>query len=154
MNKLERKTNFVDSNVQGSLILRICLHWLGFLILTGSCFIFLQALLADPQIPFWERMQKTTTEFALLGVLMLAILPAFMLDSVRFSNRFVGPIFRLRRALRELKEHGHCETIKFRDHDFWQEIAEDFNAVANQVMERNSQAQSEPSAERAEEVPA
>ncbi len=149
MAEFERKTNFIDANVQGSLVLRICLHWIGFLILTGGCFIFLQALLSIADGSLWVRIQKTSREFMLLAVLMLAILPAFILDSIRFSNRFVGPIYRLRRALRELNEHGHCEEIRFREHDFWQEIADDFNAVAAKLMATRDPAVAEQTTEPA-----
>ncbi len=135
MKKFERKLNYIDGSVQGSLVRRIMLHWLSFLAIASFSFILLQALLGNPDLPLTDRIAKTVSEFALLGVLMLAILPAFVLDTIRFSNRFVGPIARLRRAFRELNEFGHCEPIKFRGNDFWQEVADEFNSIAARVHE-------------------
>ena len=64
---------------------------------------------------------------------MLCLFPAFALDTVRFSNRFVGPITRVRRCLRELGTTGETERITFRDDDFWAEMAEEFNAVTDRL---------------------
>jgi aconitase B len=64
---------------------------------------------------------------------MLTLMPAFLLDVVRFSNRFAGPIVRLRRFLRELGENGEVPPLKFRDDDFWMEIAKEFNVCRERI---------------------
>jgi len=69
---------------------------------------------------------------------MLALFPAFMLDTIRFSNRFVGPIARVRRHLRQLGE-GNTERCSFRDNDFWSELANEFNSVAERVEQLESE---------------
>ena len=45
-----------------------------------------------------------------------------------------GPLVRLRRSMRALARGEHVEPIKFREGDFWQEFAEEFNAVAARVQ--------------------
>jgi hypothetical protein len=133
MKKFERITNFVDSGVQGALVKRILMHWISFFAITAVCFVMLHSLLGNPDIPFMERISSTVSEFSLLGILMLATLPAFVLDTIRFSNRFVGPIMRLRRAMRELLDKGHTDPLKFRGEDFWKEVADDFNQVMARI---------------------
>ena len=134
MAKFERKKNYVDSGVQGGLVMRIMGHWLCFFGVTAFLFVVLKTMLGDPDTSMPERLSRAVSEYSLLGIIILAILPAFALDTIRFSNRFVGPVVRLRRALRELGDNGATETIQFRDNDFWQEIAADVNRVIERVQ--------------------
>ena len=122
-----RKQNYVDKSVQGGLVRRVLIHWVYFFGVTAFAFIVLQTLLGDPAVSILERMQDVVREYALLGILTLMLLPAFMLDTIRFSNRFVGPIVRLRRGLRELGETGTTDELRFRETDFWIEVAGEFN---------------------------
>ena len=62
-----------------------------------------------------------------VGVLLL---PLAVFDVLRLSNRFVGPFFRLRGAMRQLARGERVDPIFFRRGDFWQEFADEFNAVA------------------------
>jgi len=143
MAKLERKKNYVDSSVQGALIMRIMFHWVCFVGITAFLFVVLKTMLGDPDISMPERLTRAVSEYSLLGIVILAILPAFVLDTIRFSNRFVGPVVRLRRALRELGESGTTEPIQFRNNDFWQEIATDVNRVIQRIQTAK-QAEQEP----------
>ena len=129
MSTPKRKQNFVDSSVQGGLVRRIFFHWVMFFFVTGLAVLALKTLLGDPSHSFSERLQAEMGEFAIIGIIFLAVFPAFMLDTIRFSNRFVGPVGRLKKHLVQLGENGTSDEIKFRDNDFWQEIAEDFNKV-------------------------
>lgn len=133
MNAPKRKQNYVDASVQGGLIRRILFHWVMFLLVTAVTILTLKTLLGDPSQSFSARFQEQLGELVLLVVIFVAIFPAFMLDTIRFSNRFVGPIGRLRKHMIELGENGETTDIKFRDNDFWQEIAKEFNAV-NQLV--------------------
>jgi hypothetical protein len=68
----------------------------------------------------------------------LILLPIVMIDVVRMSNRFVGPVVRLRGALNELAETGHTGPVVFRDNDYWHELAVDFNRVAERAQSEKS----------------
>ena len=50
-----------------------------------------------------------------------------MLDTIRLSNRFAGPVSRLRNAMRKVADGGSYEPLKFRGNDFWTELADDYN---------------------------
>ena len=129
----QRKKNYVDSHVQGSLLKRIILHWLAFFVVAGMSIIMLQSLLGDVNLSLGERISRQIGEFTLIGVIMVCLFPVFLLDTIRFSNRFVGPIARMRRHLREIGETGTTDECKFRGDDFWSEMAGELNAVTERV---------------------
>ncbi|MEM9410183.1 MAG: hypothetical protein AAGA30_03665 [Planctomycetota bacterium] len=129
MSDFKRKQNFIDQNVQGGLIRRIFFHWVMFFGVTAFAVLSLKTLLGEPSLSFSQRFTNELSEFTYLGVVFAAIFPAFMLDTIRFSNRFVGPITRLRQRLNELADNGETNDVEFRENDFWQEIAAEFNAV-------------------------
>jgi hypothetical protein len=132
MSRSNRKQNYVDSHVQGALLRRICSHWLVFFSVSAFAIILLQTLLGDPAKTLAERLRIETGEFMFMAIVMISLFPAFMLDTIRFSNRFVGPIGRVRRYLRQLKD-GQTDHCAFRDDDFWSELAVEFNEVADLV---------------------
>lgn len=133
MLETQRKQNYIDSHVQGALVKRVICHWLMFFGVLAIATIGLHTLTGDPAIPMHLRLQAQIGDFFFLAVLMLAILPAFILDTVRFSNRFVGPISRLRKGLRELNDLDP-KPLAFRNNDFWVGIANEFNRVAKLVV--------------------
>lgn len=128
----QRKQNFIDGHVQGALLRRILFHWVAFFVVAALSIILLQTLLGDPSQSITQRVQQEIGEFTFMGIVMLALFPAFMLDTIRFSNRFVGPIARVRRHLRQLGE-GNTERCSFRSNDFWTELAGEFNTAAERV---------------------
>ena len=69
-----------------------------------------------------ERAQQTGEPF-----------PLVVIDCVRLSNRFAGPLHRLRRDMRRLAAGEIVEPIHFRDDDLWREFADEFNAVARRM---------------------
>jgi hypothetical protein len=66
---------------------------------------------------------------------MICILPTFVYDSLKLSNRFVGPIVRLRQSIAGLARGDEVKELRFRDNDFWRELSEDFNVVAKRFQE-------------------
>jgi nitrogen fixation/metabolism regulation signal transduction histidine kinase len=60
---------------------------------------------------------------------MVFLLPVFVVDTIKISHRFAGPVYSLRRALREIAEGKPPRKLKFRRHDFWHELADDYNAM-------------------------
>ena len=134
-----RKQKYVDSHVQGALLRRIFVHWIVFFVVAGMTLVFMKALVGPPELTIVQRITSQMGEFTLLSMVLLAIFPAFMLDTVRFSNRFVGPIGRLRRQLRELGTDGKTEKCAFRDSDFWAGMADEFNTVAERVQNQQEE---------------
>ncbi len=139
MSKKLRRQHWVDSQVQGTLVRRILFHWCAFFVVTLMCVSVMQLLLGDPNKTITERITQPGSGLILVGVIMLALFPAFALDTIRFSNRFVGPIARLRRFMRELSEGKEIGTLAFRDNDFWADVADEFNSVTARVQEQETE---------------
>ena len=66
-------------------------------------------------------------------VAVTLLVPIIAYDVLVISNRFAGPLYRMRRSLRALGAGESVDPIHFRDHDFLQELAVEFNAVADRV---------------------
>jgi hypothetical protein len=124
-----RKRIFVDPAVQGALVSRMVLYWITCAI-TVVLAMLLWAVLTRPIDLLNGEGEQIWFHFGpvLLGSLML--LPLVILDMVRLSHRFVGPLVRLRRSMRALARGEEVEPIEFRDGDYWQDFAADFNALA------------------------
>jgi len=134
-----RRQHWVDSRVQGKLVRRILFHWCAFFVVTLMCVSVMQLLLGDPNKTIAERVGSPGSGLVLIGVIMLALFPAFALDTVRFSNRFVGPIARLRRYMRDLIAGERVGALAFRDNDFWSEVADEFNAISVRVQDQEQE---------------
>lgn len=142
MSRMQRKQNFIDRDVQGALLRRIFAHWLVFFVVVSMSVVGLQAMLGDPAQTLNDRLKSEVGEFAFMAIILLALFPAFMLDTIRFSNRFVGPISRLRRHLCQLKDKN-TQRCSFRENDYWGEVAEEFNQVAEVVEKQQEQIESQ-----------
>ena len=136
MAKKLRRQHWVDSKVQGTLVRRILIHWCAFFVVTLMCVSAMQLLLGDPNKTIVERVSSPGSSLTLIGIIMLALFPAFALDTIRFSNRFVGPIARLRRYMRELASGDSVNALTFRDNDFWADVAEEFNSISRIVQDQ------------------
>ncbi len=137
----KRRQHFIDSHVQGALLRRIMIHWLTFFVVACSSVVILKTLLGDPSEPIMDRLVAESGQFVFMAIILISLFPAFMLDTIRFSNRFVGPVARLKRVMRELTTQDEVEVVKFRDSDFWADVANDFNKAADLVRQQREEIQ-------------
>lgn len=124
----KRTKHFIDMKVQGALARRILFHWVAFL---GTAFVvsFIMQVLSNPFVSLTTHLENlwwTQGPFLLVTIFLL---PVFVVDTVKLSHRFAGPIFSLRRAIREVAAGNPARRLKFRHGDFWQELAQDYNAM-------------------------
>ena len=134
LNKYTRKQIFVDPKVQGTLVFRVITYWV-ICVMTISVMLLCWRMLTGPaRMPF-AHLDDMWFHFGPALVASFILLPLVVCDIVRTSNRFTGPLLRLRRSMRELANGGDVKPIHFRDGDFWQDLAENFNAVASRVRD-------------------
>jgi hypothetical protein len=129
MNRNRRGFMFVDKEVQGALLLRMAVYWLFCLLSVSLMLIAWDAFTGPPR----RFIDLTTSLYLRYGPAMAAsliMLPIVLIDVLRTSNRFVGPVVRLRTALRELADGRPAQPLNFRDDDFWRDMATDFNRAA------------------------
>src|SRR3954470_4529574 len=127
-----RKKRFIDSHVQGALTRRIIFHWLVFMLVT-SVVAFVLQVLSDPFRGLTSHMKDLWWSQGPFLLVMLFLLPVFVMDAIKMSHRFAGPIFSLRRAIRGVAEGEAPRKMKFRKHDFWQDLAHDYNAMLTKL---------------------
>ena len=135
--KHKRKKRIIDRDVQGALAKRIILHWFLFLAI---------AVLALPLWQLWSRgfaiesfsamMIRGWRETAPVFFVLIAMLPLFVIDTLTFSHRFAGPMYRFRQTIKRLAAGEDVSSIKLRKGDFWKGFADDFNAM---LQQRDSQ---------------
>ncbi len=114
--------------------------------------VIVRVLVNADSAPFAETaVAALSSQLSLLAV-MVILMPAFLRDTLKLSNRFAGPMFRLRTVLAEMAKGNEGTKIKFRAGDFWLPVADDFNTVIDQINDlkaRNQQLESENESLRA-----
>jgi nitrogen fixation/metabolism regulation signal transduction histidine kinase len=123
-----RRKKFVDSKVQGALARRILFHWIVFLLVTSAVAFTLQVL-ADPFRGLSAHLQDLWWSQGPFLLVTAFLLPVFVMDAIKVSHRFAGPIFSLRRAIRGVAAGEAPRRVKFRKDDFWKDLAEDYNTM-------------------------
>jgi hypothetical protein len=129
-----RKRLFVDPEVQGQLVLRVILYWVTCLI-TVALMVMCWRIVNGPARPFYRHLDDMWFHLGPALLASLLLLPIVVVDVIRVSNRFVGPLLRLRRSLRGLARGEEVEPIRFRQGDFWQGFADEFNSLVTRVKE-------------------
>ncbi len=128
----QRSRLFVDRRLQGDIVKRILLHWLTF-ITAGTALSMTLRFLTHPTDPLGRQIGDMVGEFGPYLVVLLALLPVFVLDTIKLTNRFAGPYVRFRRHIRDLVENRASGPIKFRDGDFWRETEDDLNSLLSEI---------------------
>ena len=137
MNRYRRTIFLVDREVQGSLMIRVAVYWL-FWLLSISLMIICWNAYTGPSRRFLELVTDLYFRHGPALAASLIVLPVVMMDALRMSNRFVGPIYRLRQGLRDLADGKPTQPINFRDNDFWRELGDEFNRAAATVKSQQS----------------
>ncbi len=130
---------YVDRLVQGTLARRILIHWCVFFALSLISLTTLELFLGDPELTLAGHLSVLWGKYAFFVILMISILPTFIYDSVKLSNRFAGPIMRLRESIHSLAQGEAVKELTFRDNDFWRELSEDFNRIAQRTNSTETQ---------------
>ncbi len=133
MPKFKRKQLFVDPKVQGALVLRILGYWLVTMITAVSMIVCWRMLTDSPRF-LVTHFSEIVFYYGPAAVASILLLPLMVVDCVRVSNRFAGPLYRLRRCMRDLGKGLPVPPIHFRDGDFWLELADEFNLLSAKMQ--------------------
>jgi hypothetical protein len=117
-----------DRRLQGTLLVHTLVYW--FYCLFSVCLIAMCWIVWTTRpSSSAEMVQRLWLNFgpALLGSVLL--LPLVLMDCLRLTNRFAGPMVRIRRAMQQLAEGRVPEEVHVREGDFWQEFAGHLNQV-------------------------
>ena len=133
-----RKQLLIDQRVQGTLLRRTALY-------SAGCAIYFIVILF-----FAETMSRRDDSYAeaLIGCLdeaiywapgLMLLTPMVAYDLLRVTNRFTGPVFRLRREMHRLANGESEYPLNFRDDDHWKELADVFNLLRTELMDLRSE---------------
>ena len=129
MKHYRRSIFFIDRQVQGALVVRTVVYWL-FCLFAVSLMLICWNAYVGPSKRFVDLVADVFDRYAPALLASLILMPIVAMDVVRLSNRFVGPVMRLRGSLKELAAGQPVPPLKFRDNDFWREMAADLTEVA------------------------
>ncbi|MEX2170435.1 MAG: hypothetical protein WD851_14060 [Pirellulales bacterium] len=132
MKTFKRKRLFVDSPVQGRLLCRVVLYWCLAVAIMGTLAA-VQVAIETRHAPFSLVVNRTLLAFGPSLIAAVVMLPLILFDVLRFSNKFAGPMHRLRREMKRLAGGESCAPINFREGDFWYDLAEQFNRLAERL---------------------
>ena len=129
-----RNRLWMDRAVQGGLIARAILYAAAATVyfLTIEFFDRL-APGGEQSIAQWSLAVTDKAVFWVPGLLVLG--PLMVHDLLSLSSRFIGPVYAMRRQLRELAEGQDGCPIAFRHGDHWTGMADEFNAVRAELIE-------------------
>ncbi|TWT97430.1 hypothetical protein [Neorhodopirellula pilleata] len=143
-----REQLLVEQDVQLSLILRAVLY--GAACMTYFTVIqFFTKSSSHPETATWETVLLLTDEaiYWVPGFFMLG--PLMIYDMLRITNRVAGPIFAMRRQMMAINQGDEGRQLKFRNEDYWDSLASEFNAVREEIIRlrcENKRLQSEATA--------
>lgn len=123
---------FIDRDVQGTIARRLLFHWCAL----AFCMFIMTAVvhvLSSPLESAEAQMNSYVQKHGQVFLVLLMLTPPFLWDSVKLSHRFAGPILRLRRAMEVTGSGEPAKHIKFRDGDFWMDLANNFNKVVDRL---------------------
>lgn len=136
--KAMRKKLYVNKAAQSSIIKRSIYHWYfctSLILMTMAIFIALR----DPSRSALLLIYELWGYFSPAIVASVVVLPLFIFDTLKISHKIAGPLERLSVEMTRLADGEDVEPLRFRDGDYWPELAEKFNELAEQVkLERES----------------
>ena len=130
----KRKRIYVDRHVQGGIVVRLVLLWLASTALAVGVW-FVMQFFSDPTLGLRHYLSGAGKTLLPLLLAFAVTLPIAVLKLLRFTHHFAGPVVRLRRMMTLLANGQEVPTLKFRDNDYWQDLAEEFNRIAENLNE-------------------
>jgi methyl-accepting chemotaxis protein len=124
-----RRRYFVDATVQGALLRQAVYFWIS----SSALFALLILMYRVGPALLSGRQQSGAELWYHLAPYLLAsaaLFPLVVASANRFSNRIVGPMLRIRKALKQLADGEKPERIELREKDFYRDVAESINAIA------------------------
>ena len=142
----KRRKLFIDPDVQGAMVRRALIYWFACVLFITLPFVIGRTLI-EPRKFFFEDIHELWGRVGPVLICAGLALPLLIYDMIQLTNRFAGPMFRLRREMKNLANGDPVRRVKFRDNDFWLEFANYFNQIADRVK------QAEEAAAKAEPAP-
>ena len=143
-----RRRLLIDRAVQLGLMRRLGVY--GFYcLLTAILLVFFWRVSTVPLMRPHEHLLVAVQSSAPMMLSLACIVPFVAFDLLKLTNHFTGPIYRARRTLESLARGESIAPVKFRDGDYWCDLA----AQLHQLAARLGQLQAPTTAHAAGEIP-
>jgi hypothetical protein len=133
-----RRRYFVDPPVQGALLRQAIYYWLW----ASATFALISFVYRV--VPAWlsdtGQYESIWRDLGPYAIASLVLFPIVVVSAIRFSNRFAGPMVRIRGALKQLARGESPPRMLVRDDDFWPDVVDDINAIAATLCEASPSA--------------
>lgn len=136
--KALRKSLYINRQVQGALILKSVMQWF-FYMCAVLLSVVIWTVIRDPSAFAVSLLFDAFIYFSPAILASLLILPLFLFDTLKESNRIAGPIYRLQDEMIKLANGETVGELRFRDGDHWEELATSFNSLVKSVNCKNSE---------------
>jgi len=124
-----RRRYFVDPQVQGALLRQAVYYWF-WASATFALIIFVYRVFPALLSGTGQESGRIWYHLSPYMVASAVLFPIVILNAIRFSNRFTGPMVRVRRTLKQLARGETTSMRSFREDDFWSDTADDINEIA------------------------
>jgi hypothetical protein len=137
MTETKRKRLFIDQRVQGAIIKRMVVYWLACMLFVTIPLLICRTL-AEPERLLISQLGPVWKLYWPILATGTLLLPLLIFDALKVTNRFAGPLFRLRRNLQRFAEGKDVGPTRFRETDFWPDLAEQIDQLIERVRRAES----------------
>jgi hypothetical protein len=129
-----RQQLLIDKDVQGAVLQRTILYSVC-CVVYFLVIMFFSTTAETPEDKWHEIVMKCLDEAVYWAPGLMLLTPVIAYDLLTLTNRFAGPVFRLRREMQRLTSGEESYPLSFRDGDYWMEMADLFNQVRDEMLE-------------------
>jgi len=79
-------------------------------------------------------------------VVLVALTPILILDTIKFTHRLVGPIYRFRKTVQAIAADEPVDWVRLREGDLLQDMKDDFNGMLRLLEQKGYVVHKVPSA--------
>jgi hypothetical protein len=132
-----RKQFLIEKKLQWQLARRHILSWLlgGLIVLSMPFAVSILYGIYFGTLTFGEACQELLDAIWYPLLIVLLLIPLGIQESIRFTNRIAGPVYRMRLELRKMLNGDAAAQIRLRRHDFMKEFVDEFNLLSAKVNE-------------------
>ena len=110
----KRRKVWVDVNIQGGLALRCTLYWF-FCLCSIMLFVAIGTAFSGNLQSAGDMFSKLWRQFSPAILASVFLLPLVIIDVIRKSHRFVGPLIRLQNEMQRLADGQDVAPVHFRN---------------------------------------
>ena len=140
-----RRRLLVDIEIQGAILTRVAVYWAFCVLFIMTPIVVIKVLSQfGTGVSLLAILGEVWQEYWLSFAFALLLLPMALLDALKLSHGFVGPMIRLRNELARQAKRNDIDFPKFRDSDFWNSLAVDVDRFTDELVETTVGAPSSP----------